>query len=51
MYINIISLFLLIWFGFILAMMAIRGQKAHWLNIAIPSAAATAFAWSQGWLV
>lgn len=48
--IRLVSLFVLLWFGYILGTKAVYRQPAHWFNIAFPSAAAVAFAWSMGWL-
>lgn len=44
------SLFVLLWFGYILLTKAAYRQDAHWLNIATPAAAAVVFVWSMGWL-
>lgn len=48
--IRLVSLFVFLWFGYILGVDLINRNNTHWLNIAVPSAAAVAFAWSMGWL-
>lgn len=44
------SLFVLLWFGYILLVDFVRGKGSHWFNVATPAAAAVTFAWSMGWL-
>jgi len=48
--IKLVSLFILIWFGFVNGVKVSRGHSVTGTNVAVMSAAAVAFIWSMGWL-